>query len=136
MDRASIIVRHMGCVFLFLVTTALALPLRAADADVDRALAAGRIRAEAGAIVAPFSPGAVQYYGGEDTAQAIAWIRRAADQQFAPAEFQMGQVYDFGFGVPQDDPQALAWYRRAADHGSAPAQRALGDFYRKGRAVT
>ena len=47
----------------------------------------------------------------------------------------MGQVYDFGFGVAQDDVQALAWYRKAAEHGSAPAQRAVGDFYKRGRAV-
>ena len=47
----------------------------------------------------------------------------------------MGQLFEFGFGVAQDDRQALDWYRRAAAHGSAPAQRMVGEFYRKGRAV-
>jgi TPR repeat protein len=47
----------------------------------------------------------------------------------------MGQMYDFGFGVTQDDGEATAWYRKAAEHGSAPAQRSLGDFYRQGRGV-
>ena len=125
-------------VTLLLLATLLARPLAAldaAEADVDRALAAARARAEAGDAVAQFSLGSLTYFGEQDTAQGIAWIQKAAAQQFAPAEFHLGQVYDFGFGVAQDDRRALDWYRRAADHGSAPAQRALGDFYRKGRVV-
>jgi TPR repeat protein len=106
-----------------------------ADQDVARALDAARIRATEGDVVAQFSIGAMLYYGGDDTAQGIGWIRKAAAQQYAPAEFQMGQVYDFGFGVPQDDRHALEWYRKAAEHGSAPGQRAVGDFYNKGRGV-
>lgn len=106
-----------------------------ADDEVTRALDAARTRAAAGDVVAQFSLGAMMYYGGADTPQGIDWIRKAAGQQYAPAEFQMGQVYDFGFGVPQNDGQALDWYRRAAAHGSAAGQRAVGDFYQKGRAV-
>ena len=105
------------------------------DADVDRALAAGRAKASAGDVVAQFSLGAMLYYGTEDTAQAVEWFRQAAAQQYAPAEFQMGQLYDFGFGVGQNDATALSWYRKAAEHGSAAGQRAVGEFYRKGRAV-
>jgi TPR repeat protein len=47
----------------------------------------------------------------------------------------MGQLYDFGFGVPKDDKRALEWYVKAAQHGSAPAARAVGEFYRRGRGV-
>ena len=72
------------------------------------------------------------YYGGDDTAQAIDWIRKAAAQRYAPAEFQLGQVYDFGFGAAQDDRQALDWYRQAAEHGSAPAQRSVGRLLSEG----
>src|SRR5262245_41790269 len=63
----------------------------AADDDVDRAFAAVRVRAEAGDVVAQFSLGALLYFGASDTTQAVAWIRRAAVQGHAPAEFQMGQ---------------------------------------------
>src|SRR6266536_3653056 len=105
------------------------------DADVERAFAAARGRGAAGDVVAQFSLGAMLYYGGDDTAQAIAWLRQAAAQKYAPAEFHMGQLYDFGFGVTQNDGEALAWYRKAAGHGSAAGQRAVGDFYRKGRGV-
>lgn len=104
--------------------------------DVEGALTAARARAMAGDVVAQFSLGAILYYGTRETAQAIDWFRKAAARGYAPAEFQMGQLHDFGFGVTQDDGQALDWYRKAAGHGSAAAQRAVGEFYRKGRAVT
>jgi uncharacterized protein len=111
-------------------------PARAsADDDVERALAAARLRAIAGDVVAQFSLGAMLYYGADDTAQAVDWFRKAAAQGYAAAEFQMAQLYDFGFGVPRDDGEALAWYRKAAEHGSAAAHRSVGDFYRRGRAV-
>ena len=106
-----------------------------ADDDVDRAFAAARVSASAGDVVAQFSLGAMLYYGGNDTAQAIEWFRKAAAQGFPSAEFQMGQLYDFGFGVVQDNREALAWYRKAAEHGDAAGQRAVGDFHRKGRGV-
>jgi len=106
------------------------------EPDVERALAALRLRATQGDRVAQFSLGAIQYYGSPDTTQAIEWFRKAAEHGYAPAEYQMGQLYDFGFGVTQNDRDALGWYRKAADHGSTPAQRAVGDFYRRGRALT
>jgi TPR repeat protein len=113
------------------------MPAHAQDPpDVERALAAVRARASAGHVVAQFTLGSVLYYGGTDLPQAVDWFRKAADQRYAPAEFQIGQLYDFGFGLAQDDAEALAWYRRAAMDGSAPAQRAIGDFYRTGRLVT
>jgi len=115
------------------------LPLRpAAQADpaVTRELATARAKAAAGDAVAQFSLGSLLYYGTRDTAEAVSWFRKAAAQGVASAEFQMGQLYDFGFGVPQDDRLALDWYRKAAGHGSAAAERSVGDFYSKGRAVT
>ena len=108
----------------------------ASDPEVGRAVAAVREKAAKGDVVAQFSLGSILYYGADDTAQAIDWFRKAAAQRYGPAEFQMGQLYDFGFGVVQSDPEALSWYRRAADRGSAAAERAIGDFYQKGRSVT
>jgi TPR repeat protein len=95
--------------------------MAAADADVDRALGDARARAAAGDVVAQFSLGSLLYYGSRDMAQATDWIGKAAAQNYPPAEFHMGQLYDFGFGVGQSDRDALAWYRRAAQHGSAAA---------------
>jgi uncharacterized protein len=102
--------------------------------EVETALSAARVKATAGDVVAQFALGTIFYYGTPDTAEAMTWFRKAAAQGYAPAEFQMGQSYDFGFGAPQSDAQAIDWYRKAAGHGSAPAQRTLGEFYVKGRA--
>jgi TPR repeat protein len=118
-----------------LVTLASSSSAAREDVDVERALAAARVKAAGGDVVAQFSLGALLYYGAEDTAQAIEWFRKAAAQRYAPAEFQLGQLYDFGFGVAQSDDEALAWYRKAAEHGSAAGQRAVGEFYQKGRGV-
>ena len=63
-------------------------------------------------------------------------VPEGSGPQYPPAEFQIGQLYDFGFGVVQSDGEALSWYRRAAEHGHAAAERAVGDFYQKGRGVT
>ena len=109
---------------------------RQADpADVTAALTAARARADAGDPVAQFTLGAFLYYGSTRTAEGNDWIRKAALQQFAPAQQHLGQVYEFGFGVTADDRLALEWYRKAADNGSAAAGRAVGEFYLKGRGV-
>jgi TPR repeat protein len=105
------------------------------DDDVVRALTAVRERAAAGDPLAQFSLGAFLYFGSPQTAEGNDWIRKAALQRFAPAEYHLGQVYEFGFGVQQDDRLALEWYRKAAGDGSVPAHRAIGEFYLKGRAV-
>lgn len=106
-----------------------------ADADVDRAVEQVRALATRGDVIAQFTLAEWLYYGSADTAAGVEWLKRAAAQQYPPAEFQMGQLYDFGFVVGQSDAEALSWYRRAAGHGSAPAQRAVGEFYQKGRGV-
>ena len=105
------------------------------DDDVERTLAEVRARAAAGDVVAQFSLGSILYYGEDELSQATDWFRKAATQGYAPAEFQMGQLYDFGFGVIGDAEQAFGWYRKAAEDGHAAAQRAVGDFYRRGRGV-
>ena len=112
-----------------------AMPVTQPDDDVLHALEAARNGAAAGDAMSQFSLGAILYYGSVDMAQAIDWFRKAAAQSYAPAEFQMGQLYDFGFGFAPNDTEALAWYRKAGEHGNAAGQRVVGDFYRKGRGV-
>jgi TPR repeat protein len=123
---------NITCAALVLIAC---VTVHAADADVERALAAVRARAVAGELVAQFSLGELLYYGSTDTQPAVEWFRKAAAQGYAPAEFQLAQLYDFGFIVAQSDAEALAWYRKAAEHGSAAGCRQVGEFYRRGRAV-
>jgi TPR repeat protein len=50
----------------------------------------------------------------QDYAQAVAWYRKAADQGFAPAQYNLGLYYYDGQGVPQDYAEAYFWEDLAA----------------------
>jgi TIR domain/Sel1 repeat len=80
-----------------------------------------------------------KYYFGEgvpqDYAQALSWYRKAAEQGNAPAQCNLGIMYQKGQGVPQDYAQAVSWYRKAAEQGNAPAQNGLGIMYEAGHGV-
>jgi len=66
---------------------------------------------------------------------AIAGWQAAAEQGFAEAQRNLGQLFDFGYGVAQNDKEAAKWYRKAAEQGHAEAQSSLGNFFRMGRGV-
>jgi len=57
--------------------------------------------------------------------QAVNWIRKAAEQGYAPAQKDLGQAYISGDGVAQDAQLGMKWLRTAADSGYAGAHFAL-----------
>ena len=65
----------------------------------------------------------------------ITEIRLSADQGNASAQYNLGLMYDFGWGVPQDKAEAVRWFRLSADQGNADAQYNLGVSYVFGRGV-
>ncbi len=65
----------------------------------------------------------------QDYVQAIQWFRKAADQGFAAAQYNLGSLYYKGQGVPQDYAQAVQWYTKVSDQGDADAQNKLGSLY-------
>jgi TPR repeat protein len=72
-----------------------------------------------------------------DYQQAVAWYRKAADQNYIPAEMHLAALYRDGGGkiIPRDMEQAATWYRRAADQGDPTAQATLGVLYSMGQGV-
>lgn len=72
-----------------------------------------------------------------DYQQALAWYRKAADQNNIPAEMHLAALYRDGGGkvIPRDMEQAATWYRRAADQGDPTAQGTLGVLYSIGQGV-
>ena len=50
---------------------------------------------------------------------------KAADQGMADAEFVMGQLFQQGRGLTQDEQMAREWYQKAADQGHEEAAEAL-----------
>ncbi len=70
-----------------------------------------------------------------DEAQAVAWYRKAAEQNLPLAQLMLGLAYVHGRGLPHDDRQAFQWFERAAASGSALAQYGVGMLYSDGRGV-
>ncbi len=79
------------------------------------------------------------YYNGhgvsKDESEAVKWIRRAADQGDAEAQFELGGMYSIGAGVPQDYAETARWYGRAAEQGYVDAQFLLWMVHHEGRGV-
>lgn len=65
----------------------------------------------------------------QDYAHAREWYQKAADQDHHLAQFNLGQMFAHGQGMPKSDSMALMWIRRAADGGDAGAQYNMGDRY-------
>lgn len=61
-----------------------------------------------------------------DYASAVAIWRPLAQKGDADAEFDLGQAYRLGRGVPVDLAQAQLWLEKAADAGHLDAQTTLG----------
>lgn len=53
----------------------------------------------------------------------------------AEAQYELGETYWYGKGVPLDKAEAVKWFRKAAQQGYAPAQGALGLAYSAGKGV-
>ncbi len=82
--------------------------------------------AGAGATVAgPLEDGVAAVKRG-DHATALRLFRPLADQGDDVAQFDLGVMYNKGWGVPRDYVQAAKWYRLAAVQGNADAQYNLG----------
>jgi TPR repeat protein len=71
----------------------------------------------------------------QDGAEAMRWLRLAAEQGYASAMYNLGSMYLSGSGVAKDDMEAARWYRLAADRGHVWSQCNLGDFYNAGTGV-
>ena len=72
----------------------------------------------------------------QDYAEAARWYRKAAEQGYAIAQFNLGSMYNNGQGVKKDYAEAFHWYRKAADQGDADAQANLGYAYETGQGVS
>jgi TPR repeat protein len=46
----------------------------------------------------------------------VYWYKKAANQGYAEAQFNLGIAYTIGKGVLKDYKQAVYWYQKAADH--------------------
>lgn len=68
-------------------------------------------------------------------AEAVEYLRKAAERDYTAAFVHLGSAYDNGWGVPKDLKVAVDLYRRAAERGNADGQRNLGLAYLAGTGV-
>jgi TPR repeat protein len=71
----------------------------------------------------------------QNTAEAVQWLLRAAEQGHAPAQLDLAMLYEKGEVVEEDYATAVRWYGMAAEQGSAEAQYELGCAYENGWGV-
>ena len=74
-------------------------------------------------------------YAAGDYELALKNWRPLAETGDAPAQVNLGVMYNQGHGVVQDDKEAVRWYKLAADQGYSPAQWRLAIMYKTGTGV-
>ena len=71
----------------------------------------------------------------KDDAEAVKWLRKAADQDSALGERYLAEMYFKGRGVPADNEEAAKWLRLAAEQDDAQSQYNLAVLYTQGLGV-
>ncbi len=66
-----------------------------------------------------------------DYTQAVNWYRKAAEQGYATARYNLGAMYDKGHGVPQDFVLAHMWLNLAAAQGDSEAKKLRDELAEK-----
>ena len=124
-----------------LCTASLSLPSAHAQqstADTNQ-LTILRARAQQGDAKSQFEMGAAFSLGkfgvAQDYVEAVRWLRKAAEQNFAPAQNHLGVCYHDGLGLTINYEEAVKWFRKAAEQGDADAQCNLGTRYLRGEGV-
>lgn len=63
--------------------------------------------------------------GAQNQAEALVWLKRAADQGLVDSQYNVARLYESGAeGIPSDLTQAFAWYTIAGRAGDAEARTA------------
>jgi TPR repeat protein len=86
------------------------------------------------AVIGRFDDAVAAYERG-DYATAFRLMKPFAEKGDAKAQHNLGVMYDYGRGVPQNYTEAMKWYRKAAEQGFPDSQHNLGVMYEKGQGV-
>ena len=78
-------------------------------------------------------PAAAAAFERQDYATALTAYEPAAREGNAQAQYRMGMMYRFGWGVDKDFRVAREWFEQSAGQGHAEAQSELGKIFKDGR---
>jgi TPR repeat protein len=73
-------------------------------------------------VIAEFNKGVAAHTRG-DYGTALQVFKIVAEQNHAAAQYNLGVMYSFGRGVPQDYVQAYMWFNLAAAQGNEKASQ-------------
>ncbi len=125
-------------VLLLLFGAVFRLPAQQNEAD-RKLLTHIRARADNGDPKSQLELGTAFIFGSlgltKDSVEAVKWLRRAAEQDDAVAQYRLGLLYVNGEGVAKDEAVAASLFRRAAEQGLAQAQYSLGLCFVDGRGL-
>ena len=71
----------------------------------------------------------------QDYENALLWFLKAADQSFAEAQNNLGDLFYYGIGVEKNYDKAAEWYAKSAEQENAEGQLKLGFCYSTGLGV-
>ncbi|MBS0287177.1 MAG: sel1 repeat family protein, partial [Proteobacteria bacterium] len=75
-------------------------------------------------------------YVTKDYGVAVGYFRKAAENNYALAQYNIGLMYYNGWGVTEDRGLALKWFERAAKHHESEyAQYLMGEMYAEGLGI-
>ncbi len=106
--------RHLSAFILFMVVTIIASPpvFAKTESTLKSALTA---------------------FDNEQFEQALAPLESYANQGSAEAQYRLGMMYRFAWGVDKDFVKARKYFERAAEENHAEAQSELGKIHKDGR---
>ena len=67
--------------------------------------------------------------------RSVHWFRKAADQGYMPAFWEMGNAYREGLGVEKDFTEAAAWFNRGVQAGDSSCMTFLGLMHFRGEGM-
>src|ERR1039457_2797619 len=126
--------------FLLFLLVGTVFQLSAQQSEADRKLLADvRAKAEKGDAQSQYELGVALSFGAlgvaKDAVAAVSWYRKAAEQNLAAAQYNLGVCYEQGKAATKNEAAAVVWYRKAAEQNLAAAQYNLGVCYYRGRGV-
>ncbi|MCP4316418.1 MAG: sel1 repeat family protein [Hyphomicrobiales bacterium] len=103
--------------------------------DFEKACQTWKSLAKQGDARAQNGLAVVYQYGYKNFGEATSWYRKAAEQGLPEAQYNLGNLYRLGKGVPQSYAVAAKWYKKAAEQNHSWAQYNLARLYHFGWGV-
>lgn len=72
--------------------------------------------------------------GDDEDKEALEWLQKSADQDYAPAQHALAKFYFTGSmkGIKENKTEAIKWYKKAAENGQVTAMYELGKCAERG----